>query len=205
MRKLAVILIAAALLLGTSALFAQKKKQQGKGTVATSAQPPETAAADNYVIGPEDSVNITVWKEAELSGTVPVRPDGKISLALLGDVQAAGMTPMELTKQLTTQLKKYLEDPRVTVTVTGINSRRIYIVGQVGRAGAYPLLPGMTILQALSTAGGPSPYASADKIYVLRNENETSVKLAFQYKQVIKGRKQEQNILLKPGDTIVVP
>ncbi len=159
----------------------------------------------DYVIGPEDVLKIDVWKEPEMSGTNPVRPDGKISLPLIGDVAAAGMTPTQLTADLTTRLKKYLEDPRVTVTVNSVQSQRVFILGQVGRPGAYPLLPEMTVLQALSTAGGLSQYAAADKIYVLRNDGGKQVKLAFQYKQVIKGHKPEQNIVLKSGDTIVVP
>lgn len=150
-------------------------------------------------------LKINIWKEPEMSGDVPVRPDGKISLTLLGDVQAAGLTPTQLTTQITDLLKKYLDDPRVTVTVGAVNSRRVFILGQVGRPGAFPLLPDMTVLQALSTAGGLSLYAAADKIYVLRIENGNQVKLAFQYKQVIKGNKPEQNIVLKSGDTIVVP
>ncbi|MBZ5630338.1 MAG: polysaccharide export protein [Acidobacteriia bacterium] len=150
-------------------------------------------------------MKINIWKEPEMSGDVPVRPDGKISLTLLGDVQAAGLTPTQLTTQITDLLKKYLDDPRVTVTVGAVNSRRVFILGQVGRPGAFPLLPDMTVLQALSTAGGLSLYAAADKIYVLRIENGNQVKLAFQYKQVIKGNKPEQNIVLKSGDTIVVP
>jgi polysaccharide export outer membrane protein len=203
------VLAMAAVLFLTPALFAQsdkkKNKEEKRGAAAGQMAPNAGAADGGYVIGPEDVLKVDVWKEPEMSGNVPVRPDGKISLSLLGDVQAAGLTPTELTAQLTSLLKKYLEDPRVTVMVSTVNSRRVFILGQVGRAGAFPLLPEMTVLQALSTAGGLSPYAAADKIYVLRTENGSQVKLPFQYKQVIKGRKPEQNIILKPGDTIVVP
>jgi polysaccharide biosynthesis/export protein len=158
-----------------------------------------------YVIGPEDLLTIDVWKEKELSGPVPVRPDGKISLPLLNDVQAAGLTPMQLMTSLTEKLKKYVSDPTVTVTVTTINSRKVYILGEVTRPGAFPLVPDMTILQALTTAGGPTPYARTSKIYVLRSQNGVQNKLAFNYKQVVRGGSPEQNILLKSGDTVVVP
>ena len=202
------VAIVAVLVLAPS-LFASsdKKKNEEKSAPAAAQQTTSNAAAANagYVIGPEDMLKINIWKEPEMSGDVPVRPDGKISLTLLGDVQAAGLTPTQLTTQITDLLKKYLDDPRVTVTVGAVNSRRVFILGQVGRPGAFPLLPDMTVLQALSTAGGLSLYAAADKIYVLRIENGNQVKLAFQYKQVIKGNKPEQNIVLKSGDTIVVP
>ena len=160
---------------------------------------------DTYVIGPEDVLNVNVWKEAEVSGSVPVRPDGKISLPLLNDIQAAGSTPMQLTNQITEKLKKFLTDPHVTVTVTAVNSRRVYIIGEVARPGAFPLLPNMTVLQALTSAGGPSPYAKTTKIYMLRTENGVQTKVAFNYKEVVKGRSTEQNVALRPGDTIVVP
>jgi polysaccharide biosynthesis/export protein len=205
MSKRTMVLLAAVLLM-TPALFASSDQKKEKGAAAAEAKAPSKEAADaGYVIGPEDVLKVDVWKEPEMSGNIPVRPDGKISLALLGDVQAAGLTPTQLTTQITDMLKKYLEDPRVTVTVGAVNSRRVFILGQVGRPGAFPLLPEMTVLQALSTAGGLSLYAAADKIYVLRNENGQQVKLAFQYKQVLKGNKPEQNIVLKSGDTIVVP
>jgi polysaccharide export outer membrane protein len=169
------------------------------------AAPAKPAADDlKYVIGPEDQLNINVWKEQELSGAVPVRPDGKISLPLLNDVQAAGLTPMQLAADLTEKLKKFVSEPRVTVTVTNIQSKRIFLVGQV-RAGAFPLLPDMTILQALSAAGCCTEFAKTTKIYVLRNENGKQVKYPFNYKEALKGNNPQQNILLQPGDTIVVP
>lgn len=159
----------------------------------------------NYVIGAQDVLDISVWKEPEVSRTVPVRPDGKISLPLLNDVQAAGLTPAQLAAQLTDSLKKFVANPQVTVIVTTINSQRIYLMGEVTRAGAYPLLPGMTVLQALSSGGGFTQFANTKKIYLLRQENGKQVKLPFNYKQVIGGKNPEQNIQLKAGDTIVVP
>ena len=164
------------------------------------------AAQDpNYVIGAQDVLDISVWKEAELTRTVPVRPDGKISMPLLNDVQAAGLTPLQLAAQITTSLKKYVTDPQVTVIVAQINSQRVYIMGEVLRAGAYPLLPGMTVLQALSSAGGFTQFANLKKIYMFRMENGKQVKYPFNYKDVIAGKRPEDNIALKAGDTIVVP
>jgi len=159
----------------------------------------------NYMIGAQDVLDISVWKEPEVSRTVPVRPDGKISLPLLNDVQAAGLTPSQLAAQLTESLKKFVANPQVTVIVTTINSQRVYIMGEVIRAGAYPLLPGMTVLQALSSGGGFTQFANTKKIYLLRQENGKQAKYPFNYKEVIGGKNAEQNILLKAGDTIVVP
>src|SRR5271167_1156219 len=119
----------------------------------------KAATADpNYVIGAQDVLDISVWKEPEVSRVVPVRPDGKISLPLLNDVQAAGQTPMQLSGVIAEGLKKYMNDPQVTVSVSEINSRRIYVTGEVTRPGAYPMLPGMTVMQALSSAGGFTPF-----------------------------------------------
>ena len=164
------------------------------------------AAADaDYKIGPQDILRIDVWKEPEISRTIPVRPDGKISLPLLNDVQASGLTAMQLAGSLRESLAKYLTNPQVTVTVTEINSRRIYITGEVIHGGAFPLLPNMTVLQALSSAGGFTQFAKPKSIYVLRNEEGKQVKHPFNYKEVVKGKLAEQNILLQSGDVIVVP
>jgi polysaccharide biosynthesis/export protein len=159
----------------------------------------------NYIIGPEDELIVNVWKEADISRSVPVRPDGKISLPLLNDVQASGLTPMQLGSEITARLKKFVADPEVTIIVSRVNSQRIYIVGEVGRAGAYPLVPNMTVLEALSSAGGCSPFSKQTKIYILRLENGQEVRRPFNFKEVLSGRRMEQNIQLRPGDTIVVP
>jgi polysaccharide export outer membrane protein len=164
----------------------------------------KAATADSsYVIGPQDVLDISVWKEEQLTKTVPVRPDGKISMPLLNDVQAAGLTPTQLANNITESLKKFVTDPQVTVIVREINSQRVYLLGEVGRAGAYPLLPGMTVLQALSSAGGFTQFANLKKIYVLRVENGKQEKFPFNYKHALES--PDQNILLKAGDTIVVP
>jgi polysaccharide export outer membrane protein len=176
-----------------------------KSTNGSDVRPPAATNDPDYRIGAQDVLNISVWKEPEITRTVPVRPDGKISLPLLNDVQAAGLTPMQLANAITEGLKKFIADPQVTVIVTEINSRRYYVLGEVGRPGAYPLLPGMTVLQALSGAGGFSQWANLNEIYVLRTENGEQVRYPFRYKDVLKGKRSEQNIELKPGDTIVVP
>ena len=166
----------------------------------------KAATADpNYVIGAQDVLDINVWKEPDVSRTVPVRPDGKISLPLLNDVQAAGLTPAQLAAQITESLKKYVTNPQVTVIVTTINSQRVYILGEVTRPGAFPLIPGMSVLQALSSAGGFTQFAKVKSIFVRRLENGKETKYPFNYKEVINGKKPEQDILLKAGDTIVVP
>ena len=174
--------------------------------VAAKASNPAAAVTDaDYKIGPQDVVRIDVWKEPEITRTIPVRPDGKISLPLLNDVQAAGLTAIQLGNSIHDGLTKYLNSPQVTVTVTEINSRRVYITGEVNRPGTIPLLPDMTVLQALSSGGGFTQFAKLKGIYVLRNEGGKQVKLPFNYREVVKGKNQEQNILLLPGDVIVVP
>jgi len=165
---------------------------------------PTSLAGPEYVIGPEDVVHIAVWKENDLTNTLPVRPDGKISLPLLDDVQAAGLTPKQLADSVTEKLRKYIADPRVTVVVTAINSKRIYLIGEVLHAGAMPMLPNMTVLQALSSAG-LNQFANTKRIYVLRTANGKQQKLPVPYRKLVKGEEIEQNYLLQPGDTIVVP
>jgi len=166
---------------------------------------PAGANSSDYVLGSDDQLHITVWNETNLTETVPVRPDGKISLPLLNDVQAAGLTPAQLSNVITEGLKKFINSPQVTVTVNEINSRRVYVTGEVARAGAFPLLPSMTVLQALSSSGGFTQFAKTKAIYVLRVEDGKQVKHPFNYKEVVAGRKQEENIALQPGDVIVVP
>ena len=171
-----------------------------------SSQPSKAATDDpNYSIAPEDVLTIDVWKEPEISRTVPVRRDGKISLPLLNDLQAAGLTPTQLSVQIVEKLRATIVHPQVTVIVAQTSSLRVYILGQVTRGGAYPLVPDMTVMQALSIAGGFTPYANVKKIHVMRKENGADKIFAVNYKEVISGRKTEQNLHLKAGDTIVVP
>jgi polysaccharide export outer membrane protein len=171
-----------------------------KTTTAASA----SQAGPEYVIGPDDTLHIAVWREADLTASLPVRPDGKISLPLLDDVQASGLTPKQLADSITEKLKKYIADPRVTVVVTAINSKRIFINGEVLHPGPMPMLPSMTVLQALSSAG-LNQFAKIKGIYVLRMQNGKQQKLPVNYKKLLKGEQIEQNYLLQPGDTIVVP
>lgn len=171
-----------------------------------SSQPAKPATEDsNYSIGPEDVLTIDVWKEPEISRTVPVRRDGKISLPLLNDLQAAGLTPTQLSAEIVAKLRATVINPHVTVIVTQMSSQRIYILGQVTRGGAYPLVPNMTAVQALSIAGGFTPFAKLKKIYITRTENGENKIFPINYKDVISGHNSQQNIQLKPGDTIVVP
>lgn len=179
-----------------------------RATTSTVATPKGQKAATNnpsYVIGAQDVLAVDVWKERELTRTVEVRPDGKISLPLLNDIQAAGLTPMQLAANITTGLKKFVTDPQVTVIVTKINSQRVYIIGEVTRPGAYPLLPGMDVLQALASAGGFTMFANTKKIYVLREQDGKQERFPFNYKDVVKGKHTAQNIVLRAGDQIVVP
>jgi polysaccharide biosynthesis/export protein len=180
-----------------------KDKAANGGVDGTTAKP--VTDDPNYIIGPEDELIVNVWREADLSRTVPVRPDGKISLPLLNDVQASGLTPMQLGSEITTRLKKFISEPQVTIIVSKVNSQRIYIVGEVTHAGAYPLVPNMTVLEALSSAGGCTPFAKQTKIYILRQNNGQEVRRPFNFKEVLSGQRMEQNILLKAGDMIVVP
>jgi polysaccharide export outer membrane protein len=197
-------LLSAALLFMPLA-YAQDAPAQKPDPSAKQAAVAANDADADYKIGPQDIVRIDVWKEPDISRTIPVRPDGKISLPLLNDVQASGLTAMQLAASLRGNLAKYITNPQVTVTVTEINSRRVYITGEVTRGGALPLLPNMTVLQALSSAGGFTQFAKLKNIYVLRNVDGKQVKHPFNYKEVVKGRLVEQNILLQPGDVIVVP
>lgn len=184
-------------------------QEPAKAPVPAQAPAPESAAPaqsvpPDYVIGPDDTIRISVWKEPDLNVALPVRPDGKISLPLLDDVPAAGLTPMELANSIKEKLKKYIADPRVTVVVLAMNSRRIFVTGEILHAGTMPLLPNMTVLQALASAGF-TQFANLKKIYLLRTENGHQVKISFNYKEVVKGKHAEQNIMLKPGDTLVIP
>jgi polysaccharide export outer membrane protein len=179
-------------------------KSENSSSAKSSDEVPASNVAPDYVIGADDTLHISVWKEPDLTETLPVRPDGKISMPLLNDVTAAGLTPLQLRDTITERLKKYIADPRVTVVVTGMNSRRIFVTGEVTHTGPMTLLPHMTMLQALAQAGF-TQFANPKAIYLLRNENGKQQKLPFNYKEVVKGNHPEQNIELKPGDTIVVP
>lgn len=193
------------LFLAIPTLAQEESSKQAAKPAPIPAQKAPATKDPNYIIGAQDVLDISVWKEPELTRSVPVRPDGKISIPLLNDVQAAGLTPTQLAAQITDTLKKYVTNPQVTVIVVQINSQRIYILGEVTRPGAFPMLPGMTILQGLSSAGGFTPYAKLKSIYLLRDVNGKQEKYPFNYKEVLSGRHAEENLPLKAGDTIVVP
>ena len=192
-----------ALVLGAHGQAAKMSEDQKSGPEATTSVVSATVD-QTYRIGPQDIVQIDVWKEPEITRTIPVRPDGKISLPLLNDVQAAGLTAMQLAGSIREGLTKFLTNPQVTVTVSQINSMRVFLTGETTRPGAIPLLPNMTVLQAVAS-GGFTQFARLNSIYVLRVENGRQVKYTFHYKDVVKGKRAEENILLKPGDVIVVP
>ena len=204
--KFAVLLLIGTLALGmfVQTGFAQSSEQARNNKPAAADSVPTPVAGSDYVIGADDTLQISVWKEPDLTESLPVRPDGKISLPLLNDIPAAGLTPMQLKDSITEKLRKYIADPRVTVVVTAMNSRRVFVTGVVLHTGDMPLLPNMTIMQALS-ASGFTQFANLKNVYLLRSENGRQVKLPFNYKDVVKGNHPEQNIALKPGDTVVVP
>lgn len=192
--------------------------QDKKTTAATdpdtrvkTAQPtnhPNNSWVDNksYVIGENDMLDIDVWKEKEISRQIPVRPDGKISLPLIGEIQASGLTPLQLQDNITQQLKSYIDNPEVTVIVDEPRSHQFNVVGQVARPGTYQLSESMTVLDAIAGAGGFKDFAKETKIYVLRvAQGGTRVRIMFNYKKVIRGDDLQENVALKPGDTIVVP
>ena len=145
-----------------------------------------------------------MWQQPNISGTFPVRPDGKISLVLVGDIQAAGLTPMHLAHDITERLKKYIQDPIVSVVVLAVRSQRVYLVGEVQHAGAIVMTPGMTPLQAIASAGGLTPFTSGKHIYILRGQQGKQTKIPFNYKRALRGDNR-QDVPLEPGDTIVVP
>jgi polysaccharide export outer membrane protein len=170
--------------------------------------PPAPAGAPTppgYVIGPEDILSIVYWRDKDMTADVQVRPDGKISLSLLNDITAAGLTPDQLRERLVEESKKYIEDPNITVVVKTINSRKVFITGQVAKQGPYPLTSPTTAMQLIALAGGLAEYADSKNITVLRTENGKQVAFKLNYKEVTSGKKLSQNIELKPGDTVVVP
>jgi polysaccharide biosynthesis/export protein len=173
--------------------------------VHTATAPP--VVDDNtFIIGMNDVLAINVWKEPDISRSIPVRSDGKISLPLVGEIQAAGETPLKLEQNIASRLKSFIEEPEVTVIVQQINSEKFNILGMVSKPGAYPLVGSATVLDAIALAGGFRDFARQKSIYVLRqNYDGSQARLQFNYKEVIKGRNTAQNILLQPRDTIIVP
>ncbi|HWW88215.1 MAG TPA: polysaccharide biosynthesis/export family protein [Vicinamibacterales bacterium] len=185
-----------------SAPSATQATQGGRGAPAI---PAGVTPPSDYVIGPDDVLSIVYWRDKDMTGDVVVRPDGKISMPLLNEMQAAGLSPAQLKDRLVEESKKYIEDPTVTVVVKQINSRKVFITGEVGKPGPYPLMESMTVLQLISVAGGLKEYANGKKIVILRTENGRQLSYPFNYKDVVTRKNLRQNIELKPGDTVIIP
>jgi polysaccharide biosynthesis/export protein len=184
----------------------EKPSQNAPGNSDTDPAKPVPASAagvdpKTFVIGAEDILTVRVWREPELSGQFMVRPDGRISLPLVNEILAAGQTPEQLTASIAQGLSKYMNRPEVAVVVAQVNSRKYYVQGEVNRPGAYPLVVPTTVLEALSNGGGFRDFANTKKIIILRNGKE---RLQFNYRDVTRGKHTEQNIVLQPGDQIIV-
>jgi polysaccharide export outer membrane protein len=170
------------------------------------AAPRAIQASDEYLIGSGDTLQISVWKEPEASvPSVVVRPDGKVTMPLIKEVEVAGLTPRQAESAITERLGKFINEPNVTVVVAAITSKKIYLIGAVRKEGTLPYTYGMTVMQALSEAGGLTDYAKRKKIYILRTENSREYRLDFNYDEVLRGERMEQNGVLLPGDTVVIP
>lgn len=225
MRSVVSRALAAALLLGALAAWApaqsskreeEKKTELGPATKPTaeeaanaakvpSGPAPVVVAAPvdpkSYVIGPEDILAVRVWRENELSGGVQVRPDGKFTMPLIGEIQAAGLTPLQLTEKISEALQEFINKPEVTVSVQSVQSKRYHVTGGVSRSGTFPLVVPVTVLEALTNAGGFHEFANTKKIVIMRGKE----RIKFNYNDVVKGKKLEQNIQIQNGDHIYVP
>jgi polysaccharide export outer membrane protein len=209
------MLMIAAALAAFPAAAQQEYSSSARKTGAVVAAPADHRAANKqeqkaadaqpeYQVGEGDLLRINVWKESEISQSVAVRPDGNISLPLVNEVRVAGLTPRQIQELITERLKTVLTNPQVTVTVTEVRSKQVYITGEVGKPGAYPVLAPTNVLQLIARAGGLTQFANRKDIYILR-AGESASRVHFNYKDVVKGKNSEQNITLQPGDTVVVP
>ena len=202
-------LLAASLLFlsAVSAASAQVPSPRGAVPEARATALANSNALDTaveYQIGPEDVLDISVWKNPELSRTVPVRPDGKVSLPLLNDFRAAGLTPSDLREQLVARLSEFVPTPEVSVIVREVHSRKVAVVGAVKTAGRYELKSPMTVLEAIALAQGFTDFAARDRIVVLRQSGGTTTRIPFNYRKIADGMEQE-NFFVRPGDIVVVP
>jgi polysaccharide export outer membrane protein len=166
---------------------------------------PAIGSSTNYHIGPGDRIEISVWKDESLSRTLIVPPDGIISFPLVGDINITNLTVAELRKAVTTKLSEYVPDVTVTVMLIEINSLKAYVIGKVNNPGIFDINMDTNVVQLLTMAGGLNPFASVSNIFVLRQQNDSSLKIPFNYKAVAEGKKLEQNIIIQKGDVIVVP
>ena len=196
---------AAALLVLLTCTSSGEAQTASATTAAAAAAAVPASPPGDYTIGPDDILTIVFWKEKDMSSDVAVRPDGRISLPLLNDVDAAGLTPEQLRVKLAAAADKFLEEPTVTVVVKQINSRKVFITGQVPKPGPYPLTGPTNVVQLIAMAGGVLEYADSENIVIMRTVNGRPMSYEFNYKDVAKRKNLGQNIELKPGDTIIVP
>lgn len=161
--------------------------------------------APDYVVGPGDVLAVVFWREQDMSAEVVVRPDGRISIPLLNDIEVTGLTPDQVREKLTTAAQRYVQEPNVTVVVKQINSRRVFVTGQVAKPGPFPLTASMNVLQLISSAGGLLEYADQEHILVMRTEKGQQTIFKFNYGDVVRGKNLKQNVELKPDDTVIVP
>jgi polysaccharide export outer membrane protein len=212
MRTLVATALALALL-GPVAAIAQSNstppvtppRQATPPPAAPSAAGDAAATAADFTIGPEDVLGILFWRDQEMSGDVTVRPDGMISLPLIRDIKAAGLTPDELADRIQQAAAEFITDASVTVVVRQMNSRKVFITGEVARPGAYPLASSTTVMQLIAVAGGLTEFAESKSISIMRVTGGETKTFDFNYRDVARGKRREQNIVLKPGDTVVVP
>jgi polysaccharide export outer membrane protein len=200
--KTVCVVLAGAALLVPAIATAQAPRNTSKPAAAAA---PAVSAPADYVIGPTDVLSVVFWREDKLSGEVVVRPDGKVSLPLINDIQAAGLTPLQFRDKLAEAARRFLEDPVVSVSLRQVNNNRVFITGQVANPGAVSLAGPTTVLQLIAMAGGLNEFADRKRIVVTRVERGTTTSHTFNYEDVLKGKNLPQNIVLKPGDTIVVP
>ncbi|HZE22974.1 MAG TPA: polysaccharide biosynthesis/export family protein [Blattabacteriaceae bacterium] len=218
LKKQIVLAVAISWIAGAGSLMSQTQTANLKSPDAAAADAAKSADASKpditkpaeivpagYLVGDSDVIHVNVWKEPEVSQTVVVRTDGNISLPLINEVKVSGMTPLQIQDLVAEKLKGFLNNPQVTVTVIEIRSKRAFITGEVSRPGTYSLNAQTTVLQLIAQAGGFTPFAKKDSIVVLRTEDGRQSRLKFKYKEVVQGKKTEQNIALHPGDTVVVP
>jgi polysaccharide biosynthesis/export protein len=210
MRTLVAVALALAALVQGVALAQSRPSPAGRQRAAApatvSAVPaPPAPTETGFTIGPEDVLGVLFWRDAEMSGDVTVRPDGMITLPLIRDIMAAGLTPDQLSDRIQEAAREYITDATVTVAVRQMNSRKVFITGEVARPGAYPLASSTTVMQLIAVAGGLTEFAEHKRISIMRVEDGKTRTFDFDYRDVARGRKREQNILLKPGDTVVVP
>jgi polysaccharide biosynthesis/export protein len=188
-----------------AALIVAAQAAEARQAPASPAPGPSVEVPADYLIGPEDVLGVVFWREAEISGDVAVRPDGRVSLPMIGEMVAAGLRPQELQQRILVAAAKYINDPNVSVVVRTINSLKVFVTGRVTTPGQHPLKGPMTVMQVIALAGGVTEYADAKNISILRTVKGRTESFKFNYRDVSRGKKLEQNIMLKPGDTVVVP